>query len=530
MSSSSKNYQTLFVNNNPNGAEQSRISLATAAFANHLYDPLLAYDYVNDGIVTTNNYSMDYYNTTTEQIDVTTQNSSELNNISFVLPIWRQILWSILFTGMVVVATVGNLVVIWIVLAHKRMRTVTNYFIVNLSIADAMVSTLNVTFNYVYMLNSDWPFGTLYCKISQFVAILSIAASVFTLMAISIDRYIAIINPLRPRMGKRTTLCIAAGIWIVGIILSCPMLLFFTTYDHMLDDGEVRVICYAEWPDGPTNHSMMEYAYNVVFMFLTYFLPIGSMTFTYARVGIELWGSQSIGECTQRQLENIKSKRRVVKMMMVVVAIFGVCWLPFQIYFIVTSYYPDITNSDYIQEIYLAIYWLAMSNSMYNPIIYCWMNSRFRRGFKQFFFWCPFIHIPHETLTRREVVTSRYSCSGSPDHRIIRNDTERSFLYTCSGSPKGSARKSHGSVRIPMHLTTSACHTAQHSPATNSSYLSSQQNMHSLNSFNSDRNATNVGANVANVGAGNEIIDSRSGNVTQRWTTTSRQQAPRALS
>jgi tachykinin receptor 3 len=53
--------------------------------------------------------------------------------------------------------------------------------------------------------------------------------------------------------------------------------------------------------------------YNVVFMFLTYFLPIGSMTFTYARVGLELWGSQSIGECTQRQLDNIKSKRKVSK-------------------------------------------------------------------------------------------------------------------------------------------------------------------------------------------------------------------------
>lgn len=59
---------------------------------------------------------------------------------------------------------------------------------VNLSIADAMVSTLNVTFNYVYMLNSDWPFGRLYCKISQFVAVLSICSSVFTLCAISIDR------------------------------------------------------------------------------------------------------------------------------------------------------------------------------------------------------------------------------------------------------------------------------------------------------------------------------------------------------
>ena len=47
---------------------------------------------------------------------------------------------------------------------------------------------------------------------------------------------------------------------------------------------------------------------------------------------------------------------------------------------------------------------------------------RFRRGFKQFFRWCPFVHLTPETLTRREVVTSRYSCSGSPDHhRIVRN-------------------------------------------------------------------------------------------------------------
>lgn len=106
----------------------------------------------------------------------------------FVLPWWRQMIWTLLFAGMITVATGGNLIVIWIVLAHRRMRTVTNYFLVNLSIADAMVSTLNVTFNYTYMLNSHWPFGTLYCKISQFIAVLTICASVFTLMAISIDR------------------------------------------------------------------------------------------------------------------------------------------------------------------------------------------------------------------------------------------------------------------------------------------------------------------------------------------------------
>ncbi|GLV41044.1 Tachykinin-like receptor at 99D [Carabus blaptoides fortunei] len=350
--------------------------------------------------------------------------SEEFDGNKFILPWWRQLIWSILYAGMVIVATGGNLIVIWIVLAHKRMRTVTNYFLLNLSIADAMVSTLNVIFNYIYMLNSHWPFGTLYCKISQFIAILSICASVFTLMAISIDRYMAIINPLQPRMGRRTTLCIAVGTWFLGSLLSCPTLLYFTTYTQTFSTGESRVICYTEWPDGPTTFSTQEYVYNVIFLIITYLLPIISMTYAYARIGLELWGSQSIGECTQRQMENIKSKRRVVKMMIVVVVIFAVCWLPFHLYFIFTSYFPDITNSPYIQESYLAIYWLAMSNSMYNPIIYCWMNAKFRRGFKQFFSWCPCIHIAPEVLTRRDVLMSRHSISGSPDHnRIIRNDT-----------------------------------------------------------------------------------------------------------
>ncbi|XP_052863309.1 tachykinin-like peptides receptor 99D [Anopheles cruzii] len=368
-----------------------------------------------------------------------TAESSPTVDFLSILPLWRLIVWNILFAGIVITATVGNLIVVWIVLSHKRMRTVTNYFLG----ADAMVSTLNVTFNYTYMLYLDWPFGTMYCKISQFVAILSICASVFTLMAIAIDRYVAIMNPLKPRMGRKATLCVAAGIWIVGTIISSPMLLFFTTYN--LND---HILCYAEWPDGASNHSAQEYAYNIVFMILTYFLPIGSMTYTYARVGLELWGSKSIGECTQRQLENIKSKRRVVKMMMIVVIIFAVCWLPFHFYFIITSYYPELTKKPYIQEVYLAIYWLAMSNSMYNPIIYCWMNSRFRRGFQQFFRCCPFVRVMPDNPS---------------SHRRI--GTERSFLYNGAGHSPGSQRKWQGHMRrantLPAnrlnHQTTSMC-------------------------------------------------------------------------
>ncbi|XP_044762535.1 tachykinin-like peptides receptor 99D [Coccinella septempunctata] len=366
----------------------------------------------------------------------------------FILPVWRQVLWTILYGSMVIVATGGNLIVIWIVLAHKRMRTVTNYFLLNLSIADTMASTLNVTFNYVYMLNSHWPFGELYCKITQFIAMLSICASVFSLMSISIDRYMAIMKPLRPRMGRTVTLLLAMSTWVVGFIIGLPSWLFYKTYHFSISETEERIICFSEWPDGVTNESMIEYSYNVAFLFVTYVVPIGSMTFTYARIGKELWGSQSIGECTQRQMENIKSKRRVVKMMMVVVIIFAVCWLPYHLYFIVTSYFPDITNTRYIQETYLAIYWLAMSNSMYNPMIYCWMNARFRRGFKQFFSCLPCVHVAPAALTRREVLTGRKrSCSGSPDHnRITRNGTLRITFMTSRPSPTASTNTYYSNV------------------------------------------------------------------------------------
>lgn len=70
------------------------------------------------------------------------------------------------------------------------------------------------------------------------------------------SRYMAIMNPLRPRMGKRLTLGIAAGIWIGGVILSMPMLIFFQTFQQ---ENSTTVVCYSEWPDGPQTESHQEY-------------------------------------------------------------------------------------------------------------------------------------------------------------------------------------------------------------------------------------------------------------------------------
>lgn len=68
--------------------------------------------------------------------------------------------------------------------------------------------------------------------------------------------------------------------------------------------------------------------------------------------------------------------RQVVKMMIIVVCTFAVCWLPYHIYFLLHQFFPEMLEQVFIQQVYLAIMWLAMSSTMYNPIIYYCLNSR----------------------------------------------------------------------------------------------------------------------------------------------------------
>ncbi|BES91945.1 receptor [Nesidiocoris tenuis] len=268
------------------------------------------------------------------------------------------------------------------------MRTVTNYFLVNLSVSDLLMSLLNCIFNFTFMLDSHWPFGSVYCTVNNFVAHVSVASSVFTLVAISLDRYVAILRPLKHRMSRRKARVALVIIWAMSSLLALPCLLYSTTKIRSYRDGQTKTVCYMRWPDGHYPKSTSEHVYNLVFLLVTYLLPVAAMAFCYSLMGRELWGSKSIGEQTQRQLDNIKSKRKVVRMFITVIVIFAICWLPYHGYFIYVYHNNSVAVSEYIPHLYLSFYWLAMSNAMVNPIIYYWMNNRFRIYFKQILCLC----------------------------------------------------------------------------------------------------------------------------------------------
>lgn len=95
---------------------------------------------------------------------------------------------------------------------------------------------------------------------------------------------------------------------------------------------------------------------------------------------------------------------KVVRMFIAVVTIFAICWLPYHLFYVYSYHRPHITSSNYVPHLFLAFYWLAMSNSMVNPIIYYWMNRRFRHYFQKIMCFCCFHLWQQNELLKSETV------------------------------------------------------------------------------------------------------------------------------
>ncbi|MBN3278787.1 NK3R protein, partial [Polyodon spathula] len=307
----------------------------------------------------------------------------------FVQPTWQVTLWAIAYALIVMISVIGNVTVIWIILAHKRMRTVTNYLIVNLAFSDASMAVFNTVFNFVYAIHNDWYFGLGFCRFINSFPITAIFSSICSMTAIAIDRYMAIIHPLKPRLSSTITKVMIVVIWLVAFSLTFPQCYYAKTIVY-----DTRTICLVDWPgDFGGKHQL---TYQIAVIILIYLLPLLVMLVTYSIVGVTLWGGEIPGASSDHYQNQIQAKRKVVKMMIVVVVTFALCWLPFHLYFMLGSFNRDIYKQKYIQQVYLAIFWLAMSSTMYNPIIYYCLNQRFRSGFRRAFRWCPFVTVTEE--------------------------------------------------------------------------------------------------------------------------------------
>lgn len=112
-----------------------------------------------------------------------------------------------------------------------------------------------------------------------------------------------------------------------------------------------------------------------------YFIPLSCAGIIYTRIGFTIMAQGKVGELSRIKAERLSQrKRRRLLMLVMLVAIFALCWLPFNVYYLLLDF--GVTKSTNYGA-FLICHWLAMSSVCYNPFIYCWLNEHFQSEFKQ---------------------------------------------------------------------------------------------------------------------------------------------------
>ncbi|WKY05809.1 hypothetical protein Q1695_006206 [Nippostrongylus brasiliensis] len=309
--------------------------------------------------------------------------------------IFAQIIYIVLFSTTILLALIGNFTVMWIVLKHRQMRTVTNCYLLNLAVADASISILNAGFTWSYNFYYIWKLGSFYCRFNNMMGITPICASVFTMIVMSIDRYWAIVHPMRRRPGKHSTVAVICLIWVLAILCGIPAFLASKLEVNYFFDGETLfedTLCLADnFPDGTSRTSTWASLYNTGLIAVQYLLPLVILSCAYYRVGSVLRKNKGVGDSVHEK--SIAAKKKAAFMLALVVFIFMIVWLPYNAYFLLSGILPLPESRKTGLYIYINIYWLGMSSTVFNPIIYYFMNKRFRVGFRHAFRWLPGVKV-----------------------------------------------------------------------------------------------------------------------------------------
>lgn len=177
-----------------------------------------------------------------------------------------------LLSVVIVVTVIGNTLVILAVLTTRRLRTVTNCFVMSLAVADWLVGIFVMPPAVAYRLMGEWELGWILCDIWVSLDVLLCTASILSLCAISVDRYLAVTQPLsysRKRRSKRLAFSMILVVWISSALITCPPM--FGWYEHGRHTGKT---CRYNKNTGYVIFSAMG----------SFFIPMVVMLYVYVRI------------------------------------------------------------------------------------------------------------------------------------------------------------------------------------------------------------------------------------------------------
>lgn len=297
------------------------------------------------------------------------------------IPEASRIILVVLLAVILILSFGGNSLVILTFFFNNYMRSVTNVFILSLAVTDLLVSFTCIPLNIGEVLHSTWIFGKFGCKFLPCVTQFSIACSALTLCCIAFDRYYAIVHPLKLKFLQ--TLTRAAVLQIVVCLISAaiavPQAFFYDIKDISaceVNDEERKEMCLG----------IRESTRRVFDIWISFFVtllgPFLFMSIIYAIVCYKLWIQGPVGAVTKNSFDSrLKLKRRAIKMLLTVVFIFVSCWSPLLIFYVIVDtngIHSNTTTANW--RAFLQC--LAMSSTCWNPLVYAFMNEKFRKAFR----------------------------------------------------------------------------------------------------------------------------------------------------
>ena len=314
------------------------------------------------------------------------------------------------------VSVVGNSLVCVVITRRRRMRTVTNLFVLNLAISDLAITCICIPFDIPVQENIyRWPYGGFLCKILYPLQTLAMFASIFTLTAVSANRFWAIIYPLRKQMSKVHATATIIAIWLLCVLLTVPYMLVLRL------DAETRQ-CVEEWPG--TRYRKI---YTASLFVLQYLLPLTVITVAYLGIGLELRTS-TVGKNTPT-LHAVLDKahrneaRKVVRMLIVVTLLFAICVLPNNVMWLWLDFGSG-GEYEHFWDVVAVTNIVLFANSAANPVAYTICHEKFREEFK--------LYITCDFKTLREVVESTATFTRNRFRSVsVGNEHENLATVTC---------------------------------------------------------------------------------------------------
>ena len=284
------------------------------------------------------------------------------------------------YCAIFIVSLAGNTVIGIIVYKTHTMRKPINFFIVNMAMSDLLVPIFVIPRRIQKLYIDSWliggPLGQALCKLAVFVPNVSTAVSIQSLVLIAVDRFGAVVFPLRSTLIS-SKLCpvFILSTWIVALSVNSPYILV-----HKLVEYPEKLVCERHWNEVFGNYSSFEnYVMSDIAVF--FFNPLVLITIVYIIIYLNLKSQKIPGEqsATAEQQRHQK-ERNVLQMAIAIVLGFAVCWLPIAIFwFILFSTDAILLPNCDVSHYFYVVSCMALANCVINPCI-CFIFSRSYRN------------------------------------------------------------------------------------------------------------------------------------------------------